>query len=157
MNAELLAQLDDILLPPAVGWWPLAGSVWMTLITLLGIGVGLGWYFWRRHQLYAYRRHALHQLQQLNALSPQDDQAWLSQMNALLKQVAITVYGRQACAGLNHQAWLSFLKNKAGFIEQPEAMQRLEQRYHANALSLSAAEREAILYYARQWIQEHHL
>jgi hypothetical protein len=154
MNTELLAQLDDIILPPAVGWWPLASSVWMVLITLVGLGLGLGWYFWQRYHHNAYRRAALRQLQQL----PQDDDtAWLIQLNALLKQVAITVYGRQACAGRHQQAWLDFLRQKAGFIEQPEAMRLLTQAYQAQPITLSRHQREAILFYANQWIREHHL
>ncbi|MGE4503658.1 MAG: DUF4381 domain-containing protein [Thiomicrospira sp.] len=154
MNTELLSQLEDIMLPPAVGWWPLATSVWMVLITLFGLAAGIGWYSLQRYRYNAYRRAALRQLRQL----PQDDDAaWLHQLNALLKQVAITVYGRQACAGLNQQAWLDFLRQKAGFIEQPEAMHLLTQHYQAQPITLSRHQREAILFYAKHWIEEHHL
>lgn len=153
MNRPELEQLKDIILPEPIGWWPLASSVWITLLIITVLIIGLVWYFWQRHQQAVYRRYAQQKLVQSHEL---DDATFLYQVNALLKQVAITTYGRQTCAGLNQQAWLSFLHQKASFIEQPDAIKKLESYYQAE-FELSRDERQAIAEYARRWIKEHHL
>ena len=154
MNGDWLNQLEDIVLPPEIGWWPLASSVWITLITLLGLLIGLVWYFLQRHKAAAYRREAKRQLKTFSTMSDRD---FLIALNQLLKQVAITAYGRKSCAGLNHQAWIGFLKTKASFLEQPAALSYLEQRYQLENLNLSENERAALDYYAHHWISGHHL
>jgi predicted negative regulator of RcsB-dependent stress response len=154
MMGDPLDLLEDIIVPEPIGWWPLASSVWVTLFILLAVLVGLVWYFWQRHKKAAYRRYALSQMENFNQLSDSD---LLNQLNALLKQVAITTYGRAQCGGLNHQAWLRFLHQKASFVEQPKALAKLEQRYQAQPPELSAQEREALIYFAKRWIREHHL
>lgn len=102
----------------------------------------------------AYRREAI---ANLSDLAQRDDTQFLSQLNALLKQVAISTYGRAACGGLNNQAWLAFLKSKAAFIEHPNSLQKLEQRYQAQPTPLTAQERESLIYFAQRWIRGHHL
>ncbi|UQB42211.1 DUF4381 domain-containing protein [Thiomicrospira microaerophila] len=154
MMGDPLDLLEDIIVPEPIGWWPLASSVWVTLFILLGVLIGLVWYFWQRHKKAAYRRYAI---DQLTGLSQLDDTSLLNQLNALLKQVAMTTYGRASCSGLNHQAWLRFLHQKASFVEQPKALEKLEQRYQAQPPALSSQEREALIYFAKRWIQEHHL
>lgn len=154
MNPEWLAQLEDIVLPDPVGWWPLSINVWVTLITLIIILTALIWYLLQRHKSARYRREANQQLKQLRQL---DDSELLKQLNQLLKQVAMTAYGRQSCAGLDQQAWLMFLKSKAAFLQQPQALERLQQRYQINAEPLTEPERAALFYYAEHWIKGHHL
>ena len=154
MNPELLSQLNDILLPEPVGWWPLASSVWFILVGWLGILIGLSWYFWQRHKKSVYRRHAIQQLKQLG--NERSASEWLTHYNALLKQVAITTYGRNACAGLTDQAWLKFLHQKAAFIEQPPALEKLARRYQPQ-VELSEPDKAALQYFAQRWIKEHHL
>ncbi len=148
----LLNQLEDVILPPAIGWWPLASSVWISLVSIAGVLIGLIWYFRQRYKAALYRRVALSQLQEIITL---ESDAFLIGINALLKQVAITAYGRQNCAHLDNQAWLAFLQHKAGFIEQPAALQRLNNRY-AGEQTLSQLEREALVFYAKRWIERHH-
>lgn len=153
MNNDWLTQLEDIVVPPAIDWWPLASSVWITLISLLGLLIGLIWYFRQRHKAAAYRREAQAQLHIIQTL---DQGRFLVELNQLLKQVAITAYGRKACAGLDNQAWLNFLKQKAGFLEQPSALALLSQRYQ-NDQPIEQQQKAALIYYAKQWIAGHHL
>jgi len=154
MMGDPLDLLEDIVIPEPVVWWPLASSVWVTLFIVLAVLIGLIWYFWQRHKKAAYLRYALAQMAKFSQL---DDNELLNQINALLKQVAITTYGRASCGGLNHQAWLRFLHQKASFVEQPKALAKLEQRYQAQPPELSAQERDALIYFAKRWIREHHL
>ncbi|SFR56709.1 DUF4381 domain-containing protein [Thiomicrospira sp. ALE5] len=150
----LAQQLHDIILPDPISWWPLAGSVWAMLIIILGIIIGLIVYFWHRYQQHSYRRTALRDIQKL--IEYDDDLQLMQQLNAKLKQVAITTYGRHQVASLTDQAWLNFLHDKAQFIPQPNNIGQLVQ-YYAKENKLSAAERQRLIDYAQQWIKEHHL
>lgn len=154
MNPEALQQLEDIIIPPAVGWWPMASSVWISLISLIGLIVALVWYFRLRHKQRLYRRIAR---QHLNKIDQTDDQAFLIQINRLLKQVAITTYGRQTCAYLDQQSWLDFMKSKAQFVKMPKAFQNINQRYQADLPALTNKDKQQIKRYAKRWIEAHHL
>ena len=154
MNLDALQQLEDIIIPSAVGWWPLASSVWISLILLLGLLVALVWYFRLRHKQRLYRRLAK---QVLNQTDQTNDPQFLIEINQLLKQVAITTYGRQACAHLDNQAWLDFLHAKAQFIKMPDAFKYISQRYQTNLAPLSEQDKHQIQRYAQQWIAGHHL
>ena len=154
MNLDALEQLEDIIIPPIVGWWPLASSVWISLISLLGLIVALIWYIRQRHKQRVYRRLANAYLKQTDQT---DDQTFLIEINRLLKQVAITTYGRQACAHLDQQAWLDFLKSKAQFIRMPKAFKLINQRYQTDLPALSSKDKAQIQRYAQRWIAGHHL
>ena len=163
MNDPLnpLSQLKDIQLPDPVGWWPLAFSWWVLIFSVIVIFFSIIWFLLDRHKRTAYRREAEHKLQAINDNPQLDTQQQIVQINGLLKQVAITVYGRQKIAGLNEQAWLAFLKSTAQFIEQPDVLATLLNQVYQpqNALDEHELKRNLATWqgYARQWIKGHHL
>ncbi len=150
----LADQLHDIILPDPIGWWPLAASIWVMLIIILGILIGLAAYFWHRYQQHSYRRMAIADLKK--QAETNKDTELLQQLNATLKQVAITTYGRHQVASLTDEAWLDFLASKAQFVPQPTNIKQLVHYYAADT-QLSAAERQRLIHYTEQWIKEHHL
>ena len=150
----LAEQLHDIILPEPIGWWPLAASIWVLLIIILGILIGLAAYFWHRYQQHSYRRMAIADVKK--QAEHHNDTELLHQLNATLKQVAMTTYGRHQVAPLTDEAWLAFLASKAQFVPQPNNINQLVQYYGAN-IQLSAAERQRLIHYTEQWIKEHHL
>jgi hypothetical protein len=150
----LVEQLHDILLPDPIGWWPLAASIWALIIIALGLIIGLSAYFWHIYQQHSYRRTAISDIKSL--ADQQDDTQLLQQLNASLKQVAITTYGRHQVAPLTDQAWLTFLNEKAQFIPQPENINQLVAYYDLKT-PLTPIQRERLIQYTQQWIKEHHL
>ncbi|HAD08873.1 MAG TPA: hypothetical protein DCF62_05290 [Porticoccaceae bacterium] len=61
MNSDPLAQLRDIHLPEAIGWWPPAPGWWLlTLLLIAALGYALWW--WRRRRARLYFRGQAHQL-----------------------------------------------------------------------------------------------
>ena len=101
--------LHDIHLPNPVSWWPLALGWWLVValaiivsaVTILTI---------RRYRQRSYRRLGLQQLATIEAdMATQDDHRQLIQrLSQLLRHMAILHY-QQPCAGLEGQAWLTFL------------------------------------------------
>lgn len=89
LQAQLLAQLKDVQLPPPVSWWPPAIGWWLVaLITLMAISA-VGYYLHKRHTQNRYRKLALAELNahfaQWQNLS--DDKAYISAANNVLKRV----------------------------------------------------------------------
>ncbi|MDG6774207.1 DUF4381 domain-containing protein [Thiomicrorhabdus sp. ZW0627] len=160
-NNNPLSQLKDIHLPDPIGWWPLAFSWWVLIFSLSAIVFALVWFLLDRHKRNAYRREALKQMNAIQADDNSEVSERILQINALLKQVAITVYGRQEVAKLNQQAWLDFLHETANFVRQPtNAIEILELSYQGKGHKTDAELNELLLAwqnYAQQWIKGHHL
>lgn len=152
----LLAQMHDLQLPDPVTWWPLANSVWSLIVGILGLFIGLSWYYWVRHKNNRYRREALAQLK--HALTDPKNQSPTQQimiLNRLLKQVAITHYGRARVAPLTGQAWVDFLQETAIYIDQPENLaENLQAGYQP--LPISSLALKSCLDYGTAWIKGHH-
>lgn len=109
-----LQNLNDIVLPEAVGWWPLATG-WYFLFGLLLII--LGWFAYtsvRRWINNRYRRAALQQLQLLAEDIRNSDKrdTGLRQIPVLLKRTALSVYPRGQLASLTGKNWYDFLNSK---------------------------------------------
>lgn len=106
-----LAQLRDIHMPEAIGWWPLAPGWWLLAVLILLLIAGV--IIWRiqRHRRLAYKREALAQWQDIHAryLNDKDANALLAELSVLLKRTCITRYGREQTAGLAGEQWLNFL------------------------------------------------
>lgn len=160
----LLAQLHDIQLPDPIGWWPLSLSVWALIFSSVMIVVAVIWYFLEQRKRNKYRRQALQKLSYIQ-LSDDSFNDQIGAINQLLKQVALTAYGRTTTAQLYDQAWLDFLVDSCKFVTQPEhALAILQLQYQnsdsitlTDAQTLSAQQALQIWHnYALQWIKGHH-
>lgn len=111
-----LANLNDIVMPEAVGWWPLADGWYVLAGTFV---ILLGWYTFRSVKNWranAYRRAALRELDSLidDTRNPQSRASSLRQLPSLLKRTALSVYPREDVAGLTGEDWFDFLNSKMG-------------------------------------------
>jgi len=109
-----LQNLNDIVMPATVGWWPLATG-WYVLSGLLLLT--LVWYGYRSIQRWLhnrYRRAALAELQLLKDRvdNAGDRNASLRQIPVLLKRAALSVYPRDEVASLSGKDWRQFLNSK---------------------------------------------
>nr|WP_319380728.1 DUF4381 domain-containing protein [Thiomicrorhabdus sp.] len=79
-------------------------------------------------------------------------------MNALLKQVALTTYGRMEVAALQQQAWLDFLHQKASYINQPDCLADCLQKAYAGPVGadIEHFQIENCARYFAKWIKGHH-
>ncbi len=107
-----LADLHDIVLPPAPPLWPPAPGVWV----LLGLTLVLGFSAWRhyrsRRRRNAYRRAGLAALE--GARTARD-------VSVVLKRVALAAWPREQVASLYGRDWIGFLNahcRGCGFAEQ---------------------------------------
>jgi hypothetical protein len=102
--------LRDIHLPDPVSWWPPAPGWWLLLLTAIGLGIALS-YWWRtrsRRRLLQLAQHELTQIEHNYAQSHDTGRA-LQQISMLLRRIALSRYPRADVAGLTGERWLQFL------------------------------------------------
>ncbi|WP_127469824.1 DUF4381 domain-containing protein [Thiomicrorhabdus aquaedulcis] len=157
-SLNVLSQLHDIVLPQAVGWWPLAFSWWVLIFSVASMLIGLIWFFTDRHKRNAYRREALGLLSNINNDSSLNAHQKISAINRLLKQVALTAYGRHAVAVLTDQAWCDFLHQNAHYIKAPATLLACLNLAYQPVVSPTESQAALIIWhdYAKQWILGHH-
>ena len=155
-----LQNLNDIVMPATVSWWPLATG-WYVLTGLLLIA--LTWFSYhsiRRWINNRYRRAAMLQLQLLEdrVQHPEERDASLRQIPVLLKRTALSVYPRSQVASLSGKDWFHFLNStqkKPSFNEATASI--------LNTVSYSTGELNAIdskaatdlIYASRSWLKNH--
>ena len=118
-----LDQLEPLLAPAPVGWWPPAPGWWLLALALPVLSWGLFRLLRRlpRHArstageapLDPQRQAALSELEQLP--KPYDGAEagpWLQQLNALLKRLCRQRYPDSHSHTLSSRAWLAFLDNR---------------------------------------------
>lgn len=145
-----LQNLNDIVAPGAVPWWPLAPG-WYVLAVIAAIGLAglavLGWRRWRRDR---YRRQALAELEGIR----EDAAGSLQRLPSLLKRTALSAWPRETVASLSGQPWHAFLDNSAGMEQFCQGAGDLLDQL-AYGKSLSETEHSRLLAAAEKWLRLH--
>jgi Domain of unknown function (DUF4381) len=146
-----LSNLRDIVLPPEVSLWPPAPGWWIVATACVAVAAGFAALMVARHRQNAYRREALHALEEIDGST---DSAAARQISAILKRTALAAYPREEVAPLSGVAWLAFL-DRTG---RTEAFTQGPARCLPALAFGSAGEKEAIaaiIEEARRWIRNH--
>jgi len=121
MNA--LDQLQPLIAPEAIGFWPPAPGWWLLLLLI----PALGWGIWRLRTLLPVKVSKSRSEQPLDPVrvaalaelaslpKPYDGApagAWLQQINGLLKRLCRNHYPHSQSHTLNGRKWLAFLDNR---------------------------------------------
>ncbi len=160
LDPASLQNLNDIVLPVPVAWWPLAIG-WYFLSGL--VLIVLAWLVYRLLQRWVnnrYRRAALRQLQLLaeRIQSTQERDANLGQIPILLKRAALCAYPRRRVAFLTGKDWVDFLNSrvKNPLFTQSTAGTLTKISYatgESRAVDAQAA--TALINASRQWLNQH--
>ena len=152
-----LQNLQDIVVPDPVAWWPPAPGWYGVGFLLLALGIWFlarRWRDWRRD---AYRREALQMLADLRTADEgQGSPAVVAEVAALLRRTALCAYPRRRVVALTGEAWLEFLDatgGGAGFTEG-EGRQLLTAAYRSTP-DLGAIQIAEILRLAESWVRTH--
>lgn len=150
---QVLAQMNDIQIPDAIGWWPPSHLMLVVIVGLSGLVIWMLWYQWVRYRSNLYRKEGVQLLkQQLGSVPSQQEKILL--INTVLKQVAITNFGRHKVASLTGQPWLDFLQSTSIYMDQPSHLaETLRSAYGPEVDPIHFSE---FLDYAEAWIKGHH-
>ncbi|MBW2425449.1 MAG: DUF4381 domain-containing protein [Deltaproteobacteria bacterium] len=157
MSPTSLENLHDIVVPPAVSWWPLAPG-WVALAAAAGLLALWGLLrFWRGRQRNRYRALALSELASIRAEEP-DAEILASRLLGLLKRTALMAYPRAEVAALSGKAWWQYLDDRdveARFAPGPgSTLERLAYRSGRGRES-TPDEIEMIVTAVAGWIRGH--
>ena len=103
-----LDHLHDLVLPPAVPWWPLAPGWYAVIALALVAAAWMTLSVWRRWQANAYRREAMRELASLQSAEA---------IAELLRRTALAIAPRPEIAQRTGSAWLDWL-----VAQSPEPM-----------------------------------
>jgi len=155
-----LQNLNDIVLPATVSWWPLAPG-WYVLIGILLIA--LAWFGYRSIQRWInnrYRRAALDELQILEERinNPEERDASLRQIPVLLKRTALSVYPRSQVASLSGKAWFQFLdatEKKSSFTTATTSTLNAVSYSTGGLDAVDSQATHALINASRSWLKHH--
>jgi len=155
-----LQNLNDIVLPATVNWWPLAVG-WYFLIGILFIL--FTWFVYhslRRWYENRYRRVALGELQLLEKNMQKEAlrDSSLRQIPVLLKRTALCAYPRNQVASLAGKDWHQFLnsKLKSSAFTKSAATTLDTISYSSDKLSgIDGRAVAALLNASRHWLKHH--
>lgn len=140
--------------PSPISWWPPAPGWWIVAATLLIVLLLLPWL--RRKARRRNRRRVRMNMHTFTSIASElPDNAWLAQINTLLKQVLIQ-RGEIAATRLHGEAWLDYLCTGDQGARR-EALQPLAADLYRPQVRLSRAEREALLNALRHWMRHDHV
>lgn len=155
-----LQNLNDIVMPANVGWWPLAAGWYVVLAILLAL---LAWYGFRSVRKWIGNRYRRAALREWQALSEgiehgQDAGDLLRQLPGLLKRTALSAYPRGQVASLYGADWQRFLNStldKPAFSDSAAGtLQSIS--YSSGELDALDPQKVAELMSAsRTWLQRH--
>lgn len=149
-----LQNLNDIVLPGAVPWWPPAPGWYVVLIVMAAVllwGAFRTLKAWRKN---SYRRQAV---QELSKIRKQGSTAAVD-IPVLLKRAALSAWPRIDVAGLTGSAWHGFLDRTApGASFPPTAALILDRLSYSarGAYEPSREEFELLCAATECWIRRH--
>lgn len=166
MTAQALPgieQMKELALPaPASSYWPQTWG-WLALLLIVVALAALG--YWRRRKRWQrgrYRREALARLAQLRRQveDPARAVGALREIPELLKRVALSMPGAEACAALRGEQWQGFLQRHAVHPLPSDLSLQLAQLAYAppaQVASLTGEQRRQLLDHCQHWIEAHHV
>ena len=153
-NEQLLSQLRDIHAAAEPGWWPPAPGWWVVALLLAVALAYLGRIMARRLAALRRRRQWLQALQKLEhehdpAVRPRE---FLAGLNRLFRAVALQAFPATACARLQGEEWVAFIRSL--LPEGPEAgcLSALARGPYEPLPEFDAA---ALREQARAWVQRY--
>lgn len=152
-NYVLGEDFVEVVSPAAIDWLPqTAGWAWAGAV----LALLLARYAWRRLRHWyrnRYRREAAAKLQALRGADA--DEAWLVELNRLLKLTALVAYSRDTVARLSGADWIAFLNSRCPEPAfSPEQTDLLEQGVYRRAVP-DASMRQGLLDASLRWVACH--
>lgn len=146
-----LDNLHDIIVPEAVGVFPLSPGWYILFILCISILFHFAYKYVKRYKKTLYKREALLELEQITSAEKEDSIGLLS----LSKRVAIHVYGRREIAKLSGDSWWDFMQEHSTVKVEQALRQKLEVSLYKDGTTLSHADFNTVADIVKEWIVTH--
>lgn len=146
-----LDNLHDIIVPDAVGLFPLAQGWYM--VALLGLAL-LFHVAVRRYAQYKKRLYKREALREISTYSSKNKETVLALL-ALAKRVGIAAYGREKIAPLSGESWWDFMENHSRVKIRRELRDTIATLLYDDSAKSSVSDFNAIKSLTTLWIKTH--
>jgi len=146
-----LDNLHDIILPDAVGLFPVAPGwilVGISLLTLLFHFAVKGYDHYKKT---LYKREALRELER----SKYDSKEGLVALLTLARRVAIAAYGREATAKLTGDAWWNFMEQHSKVQMSGELREKIATLLYDSSSTEDTSSYQTMRSIVEVWIKTH--
>ncbi|MEA3418426.1 MAG: DUF4381 domain-containing protein [Campylobacterota bacterium] len=146
-----LDNLHDIIVPDAIGFFPLAPGWYMVLILLISLffyGCIRAYKHYKKSQ---YRREALKELSTYKNSDKEQTIALLS----LAKRVGIAAYGRQKIAKLSDDSWWDFMEEHSTAKVDREMRQEISALLYDTTYTMDNRLHDNVKKSVSLWIKTH--
>ena len=155
-NVTLITSLDqmhDIIIPPAVSFWPLAPGWYALPLLLLTYGIHLGLKYWSSYQKNLYRREALDVLSSLDEVDAGKE---INTLLGLMKRVGLQHFGREKVASLSQNEWWDFVETHSKAKAGTQIRELSQKILYVTNTEATEEEVKAFSKVAKVWINTHH-
>ena len=146
-----LDNLHDIILPEAVGVFPLAPGWYILLLLFLTLLFHFALKRYRSHKKEQYRREASEALAGLQQKNRENTKALLS----LAKRVGLSAYGRENIAILNGDDWWDFIEEHSQAKVDSALRKEIQILLYQDAATFSESTFDTVLSFVTEWIATH--
>ena len=149
-NSNLLAQLRDIHLPPAIGLWPIAWGWYLVVL----VALIFFWGFYQYRYLisaYTLKRQLLKELMRLEKKYQQEQKSSiaLQEVAFFLKKAALQFYPREQIAHLYGEEWLMFLDSTAKNLNSSSCQKLFKDSLYRPVVTENVSE---VFILAKRWL-----
>jgi len=151
MAEASLDNLHDIILPDAVGFFPLAPGWVMVLLLLLALLFHFALQKYKQYKKSQYRREALKEL----TLYTQESKEHTIALLSLAKRVGIAAYGRKVVAKFSGNSWWDFMEKHSKTKMNTELREEIDTLLYDASYTTNSALHDNVAECVSLWIKTH--
>ncbi len=146
-----LDNLHDIMVPDAIGFFPLAPGWYILFLLLLTLLFHFGYQHYKAYKREQYRRDAKEELEALNNKNRENIIALLE----LAKRVGISAYGREVIVPLHGDEWWDFMEEHSKASVSPELRVSIKKLLYKEGVAFDENVFDAVFLMLSQWVKTH--
>jgi len=146
-----LDNLNDIIVPPMVGFFPLAPGWYIVLLLALALLFHFAYQKYKAYEKEQYRRDAEEELEALNDKNRDNTIALLG----LAKRVGISAYGRETIVPLHGDRWWDFMEEHSKATINVDSREAIDKLLYEKGVAFDACVFDAVFLMVSQWIETH--
>ena len=146
-----LNNLNDIIMPEAVGFYPLAPGWIIVILLALALLFHFSFKAYSRYKRSLYKREALKELESYT----QENRNEILALLTLAKRVGIAAYGRDQIAKLSGESWWDFMEQHSKVKINTELREELSDLLYDTSKEHESAQYVAVREMVTLWIRTH--
>lgn len=149
-------QFGEIIEPEIIPF-TFSGIAWIVLASILLLCLLIGAILWIRiYRRNSYRRSAIQLINNITNNTMLNDAQTITEINRILKRVALTIYKQEVINGLLGINWINFLnsKSKTAFFDTDNTLLLLNKTFNTK-LATNKEQLNNFIYSSKKWITKH--